>query len=106
MKISPYYPNTFKPTAPVMISDKKTMRFQPADSPKNKAPIKTAPAAPNPVQMAYAVPIGMSRIASAKKMKPNVNETTISNNLLIDFFCMYKLMLITPNISPKLAMTR
>lgn len=47
-----YYSNNVKPTAPVIIQNKKKIRFQLADSLKNKIPIKTAPVAPNPVQIA------------------------------------------------------
>src|SRR5699024_10375589 len=89
-----------------MIQAKHHNHFQLAPSLKKRIPINTAPAAPNPVQTAYAVPIGMLCIANDKKMKPNVNVRTRSARRLSDFFCKYKLIQSTPKTSPKLAMIK
>lgn len=45
--------NNFKPTAPPIINDKNNKRFQFASSLKKNIPIKTAPAAPNPVHTCF-----------------------------------------------------
>lgn len=97
--------NNFNPIAPAIIHDKNNNRFT-FSSLKKTTPINTAPAAPSPVQIAYAVPIGICCIASDKNTKPNANVLTINAKRASDLLCKYRLILNTPNISPKLAMTR
>src|SRR5699024_9528579 len=101
-----YPPNNFNPTAPDMIQAKNNNRFHLAPSLKKRIPINTAPAAPNPVQTAYALPIGILRIANDQKMRSNVYVRTSSARRLSYFFCKYKLIQRTPTISPTLAMNK
>src|SRR5699024_7168624 len=80
------YSIAFNPTAPAMIHSKKAIRFQSVDSLKNKIPIRTAPAAPSPVHIAYAVPRGISRMASDRKKKPPAKDKTTKKSRAKFFF--------------------
>lgn len=101
-----FYETNFNPTAPKIIHVKKMTRIKLIFSLKNKTPIRTAPVAPSPVQIAYAVARGISRIAKAKNKKPNEKTTTTIASHLQVFFIKYILILATPKISPKLAINK
>src|SRR5699024_3411505 len=94
------------PTAPEIIHVKKMTRIKLIFSLKKITPIRTAPVAPKPVQIAYAVARGISRIAKAKNKKRNENTTTTIASHLQVFFIKYILILATPKISPKLAINK
>lgn len=89
-----------------MMHVKNKRRTRLAGSLKKRMPMMTAPVAPSPVQMAYAVPNGMSRIANAKKRKPPEKERTSASSQRIRFVFKNTLMLATPNTSPRLATTK
>jgi hypothetical protein len=56
------YDVSFSPMIPTMINATEIRRRTAVDSPKSTIPATTPPTAPIPVQMAYAVPIGIVRI--------------------------------------------
>src|SRR5690606_16728013 len=62
-------PASFNPSTPSTISAMQPSRSGFADSPSSAMPSKAVPAAPTPVQTAYAVPAGSARIASASNQK-------------------------------------
>jgi hypothetical protein len=60
-------------TSPAMMSVAAMMRAPVACSPRIVTPTRNAPSAPMPVQIGYAVPRGIVRIASASKLTlPNM----------------------------------
>lgn len=86
-----------------MMRVKNKNRLKLIGSLKKIIPTMTAPVAPSPVQIAYAVASGISFMAKAKNRKPNENVTITNIKRNRFFFSLNKLIDAIPKTSPKLA---
>ncbi|MNN92906.1 hypothetical protein D3C81_2112630 [compost metagenome] len=80
------YARSFKPIAADNTIEINKILVQLRDSPYRIIPTNALPTVPIPVQIAYAVPIGIVSIAIVRKIKLKTNPIH-SKRLLIRFLC-------------------